>query len=98
MTRTHILKTLTPPPLHPQLFYRHLDPPNIRSYLRCLFRALSDIHRKGIIHRDVKPANFLYDYEKGEGVLVDFGLAEVGPSSPGYGRLPGTTGTWRVLT
>jgi serine/threonine protein kinase len=25
----------------------------------------------------VKPANFLWDYESGEGVLVDFGLAEV---------------------
>ncbi|KAK8850506.1 hypothetical protein IAR55_004424 [Kwoniella newhampshirensis] len=57
-------------------FYRHMDPPHMRSYLRSLFRALKDIHKRGIMHRDVKPANFLYDYETEDGVLVDFGLAE----------------------
>ncbi|WVF68054.1 hypothetical protein IAT40_002817 [Kwoniella sp. CBS 6097] len=57
-------------------FYRHMDPPHMKLYLRSLFRALKDIHKRGIVHRDVKPANFLFDYESGEGVLVDFGLAE----------------------
>ncbi|BEJ11324.1 hypothetical protein CspHIS471_0107460 [Cutaneotrichosporon sp. HIS471] len=57
-------------------FYRLMDPPKIREYMTCLLRALKDIHGRGIIHRDVKPANFLFDYESGHGVLVDFGLAE----------------------
>ncbi|WVQ95610.1 hypothetical protein IAU59_002708 [Kwoniella sp. CBS 9459] len=57
-------------------FYRHMDPPHMKLYLRSLFRALKDIHKRGIVHRDVKPANFLFDYEAGDGVLVDFGLAE----------------------
>ncbi|KAH8083700.1 kinase-like domain-containing protein [Filobasidium floriforme] len=59
-----------------RLYYKYIDPPHIRKYFRCLFRALNDTHNRGIIHRDVKPANFLWDYESGEGVLVDFGLAE----------------------
>lgn len=57
-------------------FYRLMDPPKIQEYMACLLRSLKDIHARGIIHRDVKPANFLFDYEAGTGVLVDFGLAE----------------------
>lgn len=60
-----------------QHFYRHMDAEHIASYMICLFRGLSDIHARGIIHRDVKPANFLYNYETQCGVLVDFGLAQV---------------------
>ncbi|WWC65088.1 uncharacterized protein I303_107702 [Kwoniella dejecticola CBS 10117] len=73
-------------------FYRHMDPPHIRSYLQSLFRALKDVHRRGIVHRDVKPANFLYDYETGDGVLVDFGLAEryTPPRRPTCQHAPGT--------
>lgn len=57
-------------------FYKLMDPPKISQYMSSLLRALKDIHGRGIIHRDVKPANFLFDYESGQGVLVDFGLAE----------------------
>ena len=60
-----------------QHFYRHMDTPHIRQYMRALLRSLKDIHKRGIVHRDVKPANFLFDYESGDGVLCDFGLAEV---------------------
>lgn len=67
-------------PYHPcddfRYFYRLMNPPKMRSYMTCLMRALADIHVRGIVHRDVKPANFLFDYESGHGVLVDFGLAE----------------------
>jgi serine/threonine protein kinase len=47
----------------------------LRTYFRCMFRALRDIHARGIIHRDVKPANFLFDPHRGVGTLVDLGLA-----------------------
>jgi cell division control protein 7 len=48
----------------------------LRNYLRGLFKALKHVHKNGIIHRDIKPRNYLYSYERNEGMLIDFGLAQ----------------------
>lgn len=58
-------------------FYRDLPIKGIKKYVWELLQALNFVHSKGIIHRDVKPTNFLYNPELGRGVLVDFGLAEM---------------------
>lgn len=50
--------------------------PGVKEYMRCLLRALRDVHGRFIIHRDVKPANFLFDPRTGQGSLCDFGLAQ----------------------
>lgn len=57
-------------------YYPHMTVADMRIYFRSLFTALAAVHAHRIIHRDIKPTNFLYDPDKRRGVLVDFGLAE----------------------
>ncbi|KAH7122943.1 serine/threonine protein kinase Hsk1 [Dactylonectria macrodidyma] len=57
-------------------YFRDMTIPDIAIYLRSLFTALKSVHENKILHRDIKPTNFLYDPATQRGVLVDFGLAE----------------------
>jgi cell division control protein 7 len=48
----------------------------MRAYMKALFEALQHLHVNNVIHRDIKPGNFLYDVKENKFMLVDFGLAQ----------------------
>ncbi|VDP01126.1 unnamed protein product [Schistosoma mattheei] len=56
-------------------YYLTADEKEIRRYMRALLSALAHVHKYKVIHRDVKPTNFLMDQKTKQFFLVDFGLA-----------------------
>ncbi|XP_067309230.1 cell division cycle 7-related protein kinase isoform X2 [Pseudorasbora parva] len=54
---------------------------DVKHYIFHLLKALRHIHKFGIIHRDIKPTNFLFNQQRREYSLVDFGLAQGTPDT-----------------
>lgn len=60
-----------------------------------VLEALGHAHGKGIVHRDVKPANIMLEQDEGVSVrLLDFGLARIDHADTltAVGDVPGTLG------
>jgi len=52
------------------------SPERIAGYIEKIARAVHAVHRRGILHGDIKPHNILIDTETDRPLLSDFGLAE----------------------
>jgi serine/threonine-protein kinase len=81
-----VMKFLRGKPLSALLAARGALPPQeIRQVLGQMGRALAYAHRSGIVHRDIKPDNIMFD-EHGQALLTDFGIAKAATG----GKLTGT--------
>jgi hypothetical protein len=58
-------------------------------YVIHVAEGLREVHRHGLLHRDIKPDNIFYDSQNGVAVLGDFGLAA---RDDGQAGLAGTRG------
>jgi len=70
---------------------KKLSPPEIRRLLLEAGSALGYAAQRGIVHRDIKPDNIMFD-EFGQSVLTDFGIAKAasGQKLTGTGMSIGT--------
>ena len=76
---------------------KRYSPEEVLPVIERVARALDHAHRAGILHRDVKPANILFDHA-GNACLSDFGIAKITqqdgdhtlPHLTGHGGIPGT--------
>jgi len=49
----------------------------VKNYMKILLTAVDHLADYGVMHRDIKPNNFLYDPATKTGLLIDFGLSEI---------------------
>ncbi len=54
---------------------KKVDPKDALQWLEAIGNCLDFVHRKGIIHRDIKPGNILF-HKDGTAILTDFGTAK----------------------
>ena len=92
----------------PYIVMRYIEGPNLRDFLRArgpikperavqmlesIAAALDAAHARGLLHRDVKPANILIEDSTGRVFLTDFGLARPASSDDATkSRVMGTEG------
>ena len=77
-----------------------LPPGTLPEFLHCaalLCSTLSQVHQQGLVHGDIKPANFFFS-DPGHVCLAGFGLSSVQYGLPEQPRLPVAGGTLAYMS
>jgi len=88
-----VMELLDGQTLKERLQGRPLPTPEVVELALQLADALEAAHAKGIIHRDVKPAN-VFVTARGTAKLLDFGLAKVAADARAAAEAPTVPGEW----
>jgi serine/threonine protein kinase len=75
---------------------RTIEPKKMVSFARQICAGLEYLHKKGVIHRDIKPDNILLGHDDCV-YLADFGTAEVFGEADAQRGVTGTRGTMAFL-
>ncbi len=70
-----VMELVDGPPLSDRLLEGPMPPRDVARLGADVADALFHAHRRGIVHRDVKPGNILVERRSGRARLVDFGIA-----------------------
>ena len=70
------------PTLHECSVEKSLGPEQIARIMECIARAIDAVHRRGILHGDIKPQNILIERDGNRPLISDFGLAEFDTFAP----------------
>jgi serine/threonine-protein kinase len=71
-----------------------LSPRQAAKFMQEVAWALAYAHERGVVHRDVKPDNVMLERDGDRAVVMDFGIATVGPQRP----TEEVTGTARYMS
>lgn len=58
-------------------YLKELQLIEVKHYMKILLNAVDHLADYGVMHRDIKPNNFLYNPKTRTGLLIDFGLSEI---------------------
>src|SRR5829696_5260165 len=78
--------------------YGAFDAERAETVLRDVANALAYAHRRGIVHRDVKPENVFLDERTGRALLSDFGIARKIDGDPAITQLGAALGTPQYMS
>lgn len=56
--------------------YPKLTPEDVRYYMYEILKGLAFAHERGVMHKDLKPANIMIDHDQRRLKIIDWGLSQ----------------------